>query len=241
MEIGGRGIAEGLLEEELAGGGGEQVRAADDVGDGLGVVIDDDGELVGPDAIGAEEDEVAGGFREVGGVRTLETVGKREGGIGDADAPGGGLGGIGGRVAAGAGVGGFEAGGSVGGGEFEGFAGTGAGVEKGLELGEGVLVGGGAGGLVEDGFLPGEAEVGESGEDIRGPLGAAARAIGIFHADEPGALVGAGIKVTGGCGDKGAEVEGTGGGRGETAAVHGGIFLSVGQKSEGFLGTGSEY
>lgn len=39
---------------DLARGGIEKVRAADDVSDALGFIIDHDGELVGPEAVGAQ-------------------------------------------------------------------------------------------------------------------------------------------------------------------------------------------
>lgn len=47
-------VAEAGLQIELAGGRVQEVRAADNVGDALGVIIDDDGKLVGPETIGAQ-------------------------------------------------------------------------------------------------------------------------------------------------------------------------------------------
>jgi len=49
--------AEQVLEQDLARRGIEQVRASDYVGDLLPCIVDDDGELVGPDTVGAKEGE----------------------------------------------------------------------------------------------------------------------------------------------------------------------------------------
>lgn len=54
MQITESAVAEAALEVDLARGGIEKVRAADDVSDALGFVIDDDGELVGPKSVGAQ-------------------------------------------------------------------------------------------------------------------------------------------------------------------------------------------
>jgi len=51
--------AERAVEQDLARGGLEQIRAADDFGDAHGCVIGDAGELVARDAITAHDDEVA--------------------------------------------------------------------------------------------------------------------------------------------------------------------------------------
>ena len=51
--------AEQLVEPQLAAGRGEQVGAAHDVRDALGGVVDDDGQLVGDDAVAAAHDDVA--------------------------------------------------------------------------------------------------------------------------------------------------------------------------------------
>ena len=50
--------AERLVDLRLAGGVGQMVVAADDVGDAHVVVVDDDGEHVGRRAVGAQQDEV---------------------------------------------------------------------------------------------------------------------------------------------------------------------------------------
>lgn len=117
-------------------------------------------------------------------------------------------------LAAGAGVGlvaDFFA--SAGAGEGEGAG------EEGIERG---AVVGGAGALVEDRAIPGEAEGFERGEDGVGGAGDAAGGIDVFHAEEPLAVVGAGVEVTGNGGDEGAEVERARRRWGETADVRGG-------------------
>jgi hypothetical protein len=59
VEVGGRGEVEGALEEELAGGGLEQVAATDYFGD-LGVsVVDYTGELVAGEAVLSPDQEVS--------------------------------------------------------------------------------------------------------------------------------------------------------------------------------------
>lgn len=54
VQITQRAVAEAALEVDLAGSGIEEIRAADDMGDALGFVIDDNGELVGRKTIGAQ-------------------------------------------------------------------------------------------------------------------------------------------------------------------------------------------
>ncbi len=55
----GRLEAEGFVEEQLAGGGDEQVLAADDLGHAHGGVVDHHGQFVGGDAVLAPDKEVA--------------------------------------------------------------------------------------------------------------------------------------------------------------------------------------
>ena len=54
-----RGKSERPVEEDLRGGVGEMVLPADHVADLHGVVVGDDGEVVGGDAVGADDDEIA--------------------------------------------------------------------------------------------------------------------------------------------------------------------------------------
>ncbi len=50
--------AEGLVEQDVLGGGGDPLFGADDVGDAHEVVVDDVGEVVGGEAVGLHEDLV---------------------------------------------------------------------------------------------------------------------------------------------------------------------------------------
>lgn len=51
--------AQGVVEQHLPRGGGEQVIAADDIGDALRGIVDDDSQLVGGQALLGGDDEVA--------------------------------------------------------------------------------------------------------------------------------------------------------------------------------------
>jgi len=57
VEPAGRGLSEGLVEQDLAGGGCEEVGPADDLGDEG--IIHDDGEFVGRDVVAVPHDEIA--------------------------------------------------------------------------------------------------------------------------------------------------------------------------------------
>jgi hypothetical protein len=59
VEPGGEREAEGAVQENLSGGGLEQVGAADDFRDAHEVIVDDAGELVAGDAVATPDDEVA--------------------------------------------------------------------------------------------------------------------------------------------------------------------------------------
>ena len=59
VEVGGSGKVKGLLEEDLAGGGFEEVAAADYFGDLRGRVVDHTGELVRGKAVFAPDEKVA--------------------------------------------------------------------------------------------------------------------------------------------------------------------------------------
>ncbi len=88
VEPGGDGIAEGAIEEDLTGGGLEQVGAADDFCDAHGVVIDDAGELVAGQAVAAPDDEVAEVDAGGEGQRAeVEVVEGDDFAVGDAEAP----------------------------------------------------------------------------------------------------------------------------------------------------------
>ena len=79
---------EGLAEEDLAGGGFEQVGSADDFGDLHGGVVDGDGELVGRDSVFAPDEEVAEIFSSGEGLMAEVVVIKFDNFVvGDAKAP----------------------------------------------------------------------------------------------------------------------------------------------------------
>ena len=59
VEVDRCGQAESALQQDLAGGGAQQVGSADDFGDAKGGIIDDGGELVAGDAVARPEQEVA--------------------------------------------------------------------------------------------------------------------------------------------------------------------------------------
>jgi len=59
VQVGRRGQAEGVLQQQLAGGVVGEVFAAHDVGHALGGVVDHHRELVGPQAVGPQQHEVA--------------------------------------------------------------------------------------------------------------------------------------------------------------------------------------
>ncbi len=59
VEKGGRLEAEGFVKEKLAGGGTEEILAADNLGDAHGGVVHDDGKLVGGEGVMAPDDEIA--------------------------------------------------------------------------------------------------------------------------------------------------------------------------------------
>lgn len=59
VEVGGRWEVEGALEEELAGGGFEEIAAADYFGDVCVGVVDDTGQLVAGEAVLTPDEEVA--------------------------------------------------------------------------------------------------------------------------------------------------------------------------------------
>ena len=76
--------AEAALQVDLARGGNEQVLPAYDV---CNAFVGNDGKLVRPKSVGAQEDEVANVAGEVLGVMSDDTVVKSDGFVVDADAP----------------------------------------------------------------------------------------------------------------------------------------------------------
>jgi len=93
VEVGGGGVMEGSLQEDLASGGLEEIAAADDFGDGGEGVVDDAGELIaGKSDVGgaggegfAPDEEVAKVGAGGKGLRAGVEVGEGDGGmVGDA-------------------------------------------------------------------------------------------------------------------------------------------------------------
>ena len=54
----GSGPAEGPVEEDVLGGGGDPLFGADDVGDAHEVVVDDIGQMIGGEAVGLQQNLV---------------------------------------------------------------------------------------------------------------------------------------------------------------------------------------
>ena len=204
-------VPEQTLEIGLPGGGGEQVRAAHHAGDPLFGVVDRGGEMIGDDAVRAMDDEVADLATQVLAAGALHPVPNGE----DPrvhphpDRP---------RpparrhpVAAGAGI---DAGGDL-------PAGAGAG--KRVSPGAQALERGGvtvpAGALADHRSVPVEPQTIELAQDRPVGAGHAARGVEIVHAHQPSASPGARLEEAGQRGDHGTEVQGAGGGGGETPAA----------------------
>lgn len=82
--------SEALLQPDLARRGLEQVDAADDLGDALCRIVDDDSQLIGKLPVGAQEYEVANGALEVLPDVALHAIIKGDLAVGDAHSPGAG-------------------------------------------------------------------------------------------------------------------------------------------------------
>src|SRR5205814_3342425 len=74
MQIGQRRIVEPAREKDLTRRRGEQIGAAHHVRDLLRCVVDNDGELIGVEAVGAPDDEIADIAREILRYRSLQAV-----------------------------------------------------------------------------------------------------------------------------------------------------------------------
>ena len=231
----GRGEAERAIEEQLAGSGGEEVRAAHDFGDAHGGVIHNDGELIGGDVIVTPDDEIAEMFAGDKLLRAELGVGEGDGfAIGNAEAPvEGGIWNAECRIsrgAAGAGVDEFVI--SFvrrGGGGLDVLARAGAGVETagGAELGESITIErqafalgiGSERAATIGAFLPVETEPAQVFEHGGGEFGLGARGVEVFVAEDEDAVLGLGALLGGPKSFGMAEVKIAGGRRSETAAV----------------------
>jgi hypothetical protein len=243
VEVGGGWEVQGALQEDLAGGGFEEVAAADYFGDAGVGVIDDAGELVAGEVVFAPDEEVA----EVDacgkglGAEVL-VVEADDFAVGDAEAVVGvGLEGcfdglVVEREAADVGVDtlviGFVGGVVVVGGVHHGgevFAAAAAGVDLAgeEELVEGFAIEREALGLRDDGWGPGDAEPGYVFEHGGDEFGAGAVRVEVFVAEQESAVVIAGASEGLPEGGGVAQVQKTCGARGQSADVGAGHFSMI--------------
>jgi hypothetical protein len=239
VEEGGGRPTEGAVEEDLLEGAGDEIGAADDLGDFHPVVIDDGGQLVGGQAVLSPDEKIAEIAPRGCGLGALSAVeeGEGGGGIRDAKAPVDwgireGERGAGFWGAAGSGVV-FGGVGLVGRRESEGDfpAGAGAGVEESLsaELFEGLSVEGKAEALavgaegtgVIGAFLPMDAQPEEVFDCGGLEFFLGAQGVEVVGAEDEGAPSGLGSLESGPEGGGVSEVEKAGGGGGDSAAVGG--------------------
>lgn len=186
--------AEQRVQVDLAGSGIEQIVAADDVRDLLGGVVDDHRQLIGENAVGAQDNEVAAGCGELVVKRTQQAVLEVDREVfGDAEAPG--PGGFAGRqaVAAGPGIKTSDA-----------RAGTGVDVIG--EAGESFLVEPGTGALIDYLAVPFEGMGFEGTQDRVGGAGDGPRRVDILDPYEPLAAGGFGVEVAGHSRDQGSKM-----------------------------------
>ena len=223
MGVGRCGNAEALLQVDLARGGNEQVLPAYDVCNALVGIVSNDGKLVRPKSVGAQEDEVADVAGEVLGVMSDDTVVKSDGFVVDADAPCGWFVGVGAVFGTAAASVVNESVGTLGGGRLPVFAAAITGIEQAFffQTTKGVPVQGMAAALPNDFAVPFETEGFKRVQDMRGGTGHFARRVEVFHTDQPFAPVCARIGV--GCkrGQQRADVEQAGGAGGEASDIVG--------------------
>ena len=183
------GEAEAALQPDLARGGHEQILPAHDVGDALFGVVGHHGELVGPQAVGAQEDEIADVAGEVLYITADDAVGEGDGFIGHAQPPGGhsagGFGRRGGEPCTGAVV--NEAVHALPRLGMPLFAAAIAGVGEAalLQAVQGGAVEMVAAALVGHFAVPFKAECFEGAQDMGGSTGHFARRVEIFHPHQP--------------------------------------------------------
>jgi len=198
--VGGHGQVEESLEDAVEVGRFEEIDAADDVGDFLEPVVDDDGEMVAGADVLADEDDVAEELG-TGGLEALVGIGPGKVGAGKGKGlfeieaegvgcPGGeaGVAFVFGEAAAGAGVKGtFAAVGCVSG-ALDLALDVGAGAEAGIKkasVGESVGSGGEVGemfALETDGGFPLDPEPGQVFENLIGVFAGAAGRIDVLDA-----------------------------------------------------------
>jgi hypothetical protein len=174
-----------------------QVLAAHDVGDALLGVVDDDGELVGPQAVGALQHEVADVGFEILGLRAQAPVLPGHAAV-DAKAPGA-HGPAMGAEAAGARVDEFAMPGPrpCGGSDLGARASAAIGVAAGNQAVQRGLVEVATAGLPDGRLVRHEAQRRELAEDDLVHARRAARAVDVLDAHQPLAAVGAGVQPAG--------------------------------------------
>ena len=227
--------SEERLQQAVEGRGVVEVGAADDVGDGLVGVVEDDGEVIGHADVAAGEDDVADIGQKCFGINGM---------VARMDGP---------RLVEGEGAGGGESAGEV---EADRVAGAAVGhramparaginrrvfnaflwgAEGGPDVGAGAAAGVGEGGksserngiagyvlgLAQHRLGPGEAEPGEVLEDARLVFGAGAGGVKVFDSQEKLAAGGLG-QIPGGQGREGVAEMQPPGRRGGEAGYHGG-------------------
>lgn len=210
MEIFRRAITETPLQIDLTGSGVEQIGAPHHMGDALGFVVYDHGELIGPKAVGAPQNKITTLCFEIFYVGPLEAV--REGDRFLVDAQAISAGGL--TVQAGATDSWV---GSVA--DFFPSAGAGEGealIEKRVQ---GRTIGLVARALVKHRAVPRETKGFEGEQDL--PVGArdASGRVDILDPEQPFSVVGEGVEIARYGRDERAEVERTRRGRGKSANV----------------------
>jgi hypothetical protein len=228
VQVARRGQAQLALQVDLARGVVGQVGAAHHVGDALGSVINHHRQLVGPQAVGAVQDEVAHGLRHVLLLRAQAAVGPADLHALAADhrAQPGGAGGLAVQaIAAGAGVDAFGkavvrlAQGGPGGVDLAPAAAAGVGQAGGQQLVQRRLVGRAAGGLPQRRRVGHQAQRGQLAQDHLAPAGQAARGVDVLNAHQPAAALGAGVQPAGQRGHRAAGMQRAGGRRGKAAGA----------------------
>src|SRR6266567_2046282 len=187
--------AEPALQPDLARCRGEQIGAAHDVSDVLCCVVDDDRKLIGEQAVGALDDEIADLSLEPLLVPSLETIAKPDRFVGHPQSPCLGLASGRGAAATRSGIDAFAAGAESPGFDLPAGAGAGEGFSVPDEALDRLLVERAAMALADDLAVPLEAVRFERGENYRCCVIAAARLVDSLDPHQPPAAGGARIAI----------------------------------------------
>ena len=87
MQISWGGCSEQALQVNLPCGGIEQVGSSDNVGDTLVPIVHNHGELIGEEAVGAQDHKIAAVILDILGLQTLYAIGERDRLVRRSDAP----------------------------------------------------------------------------------------------------------------------------------------------------------